>query len=1012
MTVEAKLKVTPEVADALKSLKAVRAGILGIGEATKQASSEPAFTKTREGLGDISSRLSSMHKQLLAFFGLQQGSEALAGIARMSDNYASMHARLRIVTNGQAEFNTAMAQAKGLAAQYNQPLTETVALYTRVLSAVRPLGGGVREANVATTALVASLKISGASAAESSSAILQFSQALGSGVLRGEEFNAINEAAPRLLDALAAGLGKPKSELKALAEQGQLTTSAVVSALQRELPKLQSEAAKIPPTLGGAFQQVRDAVAQYIGKQTEANGVAATTVGILHLVARNIDLLVASLQVLAAVSMAAIIGRGTAALVAMAAASTSAVTVIGALTWSMRGLLALVGGPLGLVAALASLAAGWTAVEYAKSNARQRTEGDARRELGDLQREVAQLEAAKASKTLDGPGSVRLSELRRNMRFLQSEVDEFDRYNNGAFRGLRQPGGNGLEDPATLKKFQDDYKLRSDIVKKFADERATYLAAKNKEIEAATARGDAAAARKAGADKLGYLKEQKRAESEALKAYDTRDALTRLAQAKQLYDKDFELLADATKREKALVQERFDAGLVDLQSYLAEKARLSQAESQQEVDRLNARLTEERRVLALNEARYKKAKTANDKEQVMESLVQSRQKVAELETEIERKERDRINNNRQLGLEAEKFTRELADQNRQIETQLKQLRGTESDADIARRIQDQFTPQIQKEFQLGGDGSRTQELADATIRKEILAKREREYSRAVSAMRTQEEALRLVQEQGGATAEETEARILELRRQELPTIRALAAELARLAQNPDDKARAAQVKVEIDRLGDQRTELQKSLQNSARQGFGTFFSDILTGAKTAGDALRSMLANFANQMLTLIGQRLGAKLFESFGLGKMVDGIGTFVTSLFGFHSGGVVSAGGASFTRAMPAGMAALAASIAPRYHGGGIAGFKPLKPNERLSVLEDGEEVLTASNPRHIRNQRAGAGGSGMQVQTSVVVNGAGGATQQQESAGLDLSNMINGAIDQWAIKQSRPGGVLAKG
>jgi tape measure domain-containing protein len=58
-----------------------------------------------------------------------------------------------------------------------------------------------------TEAISTGLKLSGANAQESSSVITQFSQALAQGVLRGEEFNAVNESGDRVIRALAAGMG-------------------------------------------------------------------------------------------------------------------------------------------------------------------------------------------------------------------------------------------------------------------------------------------------------------------------------------------------------------------------------------------------------------------------------------------------------------------------------------------------------------------------------------------------------------------------------------------------------------------------------------------------------------------------------------------------------------------------------------------------------------------------------------------------------------------------------------
>lgn len=997
MTVEAKLRVTPQLEAAVAGLRGLLGQVRALEGGIQQADSKNTFRGTQAGIDGISSRLRQAHAQLLAFFGLQQGAQAVAGIARMSDQYQSLHARLRIVTNGQQEFNQAMATGRALAAQYNAPLNETVSLYTRILAAVRPLGGGLREAGVATEAMLAALKISGATAAESASAILQYSQALGSGVLRGEEFNAINEAAPRLLDALAAGMGKPRSELKALAEQGQLTTASIVRALRAELPKLKAEAGQIPVTVSGAAQQVRDALQQLIGK--EAQGAMRSVVDLLRLIAENIKEIAVALGVLTALFVAGAIGRGAAALVGLAAGITGVTGAVSLLSLAFRGLLALVGGPIGLVVTIGALIAAWLGLANAKSKAQTRTAEQVREERQAVLAEIEELKKGKNPSTYYSD----MTFARQRLRGLDAETDAFNQKALTDGYSSRGQSEDSLRDPASVKKFQDEYKLRTDIVKKFADERATYIKAKDQEIAAARANDDATTAGRLAREKADYLREQNRAENEALKGFDQRDAVTRLAQAKQLYDKDFELLADAAQRERDLLQKQFDDGITDLQSYLAEKARLQDAAANFEIDRLTAAQVAEEEALRKNRTVFAGAKDANAREGALSAIADGERRVLELEVEITKQERDRLANARLLTDEAARLSAELREQQKAIDTALKQSAGTETDADIARRVQDQFAQQLAREFQLGGDGSATQGLVDATVLQQAFAARQRRLGNARTELTQAEEAVRIEQDAGAITAEEAEQRILAARRAQIPVLQQIAAELAKLGRSPEEQAQAAAADLEVRRLGDLRNTAQKTLADNARSGLGQMFTDIVTGAKTAGDALRDMLRGFAQQMLNLISQRLASRLFESFGMNKVVDGAASFITSIFGFHSGGVVSAAGASFTRSID--LSPLAVALAPRYHSGGIAG---LRPNERLSVLEDGEEVLTADNPRHVRNYSGG----GLQVTSSVTINGAGGDRSAQEGAGADLNRVIESAVDQWALKQSRPGGILARG
>ncbi|WP_231436400.1 tape measure protein, partial [Escherichia coli] len=100
-----------------------------------------------------------------------------------------------------------------------------------------------------TEAISTGLKISGASTAEAGSVITQFSQALAQGVLRGEEFNSVNESGDRIVRALAAGMGVARKDLKAMADDGKLTADKVVPALISQLGVLRDEYAAMPETV-------------------------------------------------------------------------------------------------------------------------------------------------------------------------------------------------------------------------------------------------------------------------------------------------------------------------------------------------------------------------------------------------------------------------------------------------------------------------------------------------------------------------------------------------------------------------------------------------------------------------------------------------------------------------------------------------------------------------------------------------------------------------------------------
>lgn len=286
-------------------------------------------------------------------------------------------------------------------------------------------------------------------------------------------------------------------------------------------------------------------------------------------------------------------------------------------------------------------------------------------------------------------------------------------------------------------------------------------------------------------------------------------------------------------------------------------------------------------------------------------------------------------------------------------------------------------------------------------------------TRETDALRLAEQQLDEQVRQGTLTVEEAERRKFALRDQALVQLEAVLEALKKLSQVEGAPAAIESLKAAIAGLKDRTTDLQAAVRTGLRGEFSGFFSDIATGTKTAGRAFTDLLGNVAKSVLDLIGKRLGEKLFDSLfsknsvGSNLLNQGL-SWVASMF--HEGGVVGgAGGTARSLGLGTVMAAAMAGL-PYYHGGGISGAAGLRSNEELAVLEHGEEVLTADNPRHVKNFNSGGGTIG-DVSVSVNVQGAQGEQGDLKGAGDRLGDLMLGVVHKWAAEESRQGGVLAR-
>ena len=260
-----------------------------------QADMTQARRTVTETQDKINAAANSM-KTALAGIGIGAG---LAEIIKMADEYAKFTAQLRLASTSAADYAASYDAVKRIAKASQQDLASTGVLYARIANGTRELGTTQKQVADITETVNLALRVSGATATESASAQLQLSQAFASGTLRGEEFNAVNEAAPRLMDALAHGMGVGKGALKGLATEGVITSSIMANVLPKALESLREESKKIQ-TISGAFTNLKSEMLEFFGIQAQANGTVAMVTGAIDLLSKNLGALVIVLKTLTA----------------------------------------------------------------------------------------------------------------------------------------------------------------------------------------------------------------------------------------------------------------------------------------------------------------------------------------------------------------------------------------------------------------------------------------------------------------------------------------------------------------------------------------------------------------------------------------------------------------------------------------------------------------------------------------------------------------------------------------
>ena len=198
----------------------------------------------RQGTNAVDSMADKITGMVSAYVGIQSAGK----LVDLSDEYTQTTARLNMINDGLQ--STADLQDKIFASAQNSR-----AAYLQTADVVAKLAlraGSVWESNEETIAFAETLNkafvVAGASQEEMNSASLQLTQALGSGVLRGEELNAVFEAAPNIIQTIADYLGVSIGEIREMASEGQITADVVKNAMLSSAEKIDAQFQNMPMT--------------------------------------------------------------------------------------------------------------------------------------------------------------------------------------------------------------------------------------------------------------------------------------------------------------------------------------------------------------------------------------------------------------------------------------------------------------------------------------------------------------------------------------------------------------------------------------------------------------------------------------------------------------------------------------------------------------------------------------------------------------------------------------------
>ena len=270
----------------LDAILKISAQVGGTDQVLKMKSALEQLGLEMDDTGKISNRYAAATKNATASSTLfTAGAVALGGVMKdaayaaaqflqqsvgLGFEFAQTETRLKMLSGQYGEFDQAQQIITANASMLGISQMEASKGFADIYARLKPLGTSLEDVNAVYVGFNSLAIQSGTTAAAASGAFMQLSQALGSGTLRGDEFNSVAEQVPGILNEVAKVMDRPVGALRGLAAEGKITSDVVIQAMRNaaaeggsNLDALAQSAANAGSRLSVAFQ---DAQAR-IGKE-------------------------------------------------------------------------------------------------------------------------------------------------------------------------------------------------------------------------------------------------------------------------------------------------------------------------------------------------------------------------------------------------------------------------------------------------------------------------------------------------------------------------------------------------------------------------------------------------------------------------------------------------------------------------------------------------------------------------------------------------------------------------
>lgn len=225
---------------------------------------DSSFNRTSQSVNNTERSMLSLSKVAASLAGYLSASM----VASYSEAWTELNNKLSNSVRASESLIDVTQRVFDISQATRSSLDATATLYARLERGTREYNTSAEDLAKLTSIINQGFIVSGATAQEAENAIIQLSQGIASGVLRGEEFNSVAEQGSRLMVALADSLGVSIGQLRKMAAEGKLTTDVVVKGLLSQGDAIGKEFAKTTRTMSQAFQEAGNNLTKFLGENT------------------------------------------------------------------------------------------------------------------------------------------------------------------------------------------------------------------------------------------------------------------------------------------------------------------------------------------------------------------------------------------------------------------------------------------------------------------------------------------------------------------------------------------------------------------------------------------------------------------------------------------------------------------------------------------------------------------------------------------------------------------------